>query len=619
MIVTEIYDGQGLGNQLWCYVVTRAIALDKGYDFGIMHPERFKCLDFMDLDFGLPVIGGSGPEGGIPRTLPEGIEHYYRERQILHPATGADIRLYDTNLTEIPDNTKIDGLMQSEDYIESRKDEIREWLKVTDGFECLDYSDENTCIINFRGGEYVRHQELFLKKEYWDHAVRHMLRLNKNLRFIVITDDVYTAKKFFPDYDAFHFDIAKDYSIIKNAKYLILSNSSFAWFSAWLNEDLRFCIAPKYWARHNVSDGYWSLGYNLTKGWMYQDRKGYLYDYETCKNERDEYIQRHPEYFTVPRIKKNFLVVSNYYNDICWVPQYTDDYLIYDQSATPILSPFIDRSKVVPSYHAGHNIRDYCTFIIEHYESLPDVTIFVTGNIFPRHVTQPWFNTIVNNDYFTPIEEPGRHKHRPPAEILSEDGGYHQINNSWYLRHRKNKYFYNYNDFLRFSFVDPVIPKYNRFAPGSNYILTRENILKLPKVFYENVRFLVSHTPDYVPGEAYIMEQLFYRMWHDDMTVSEQMLRPLGESFVGFPRRRASFMELIIQKTPLKAAGIYNSLIAIIKGKKKIDVQGSVPQKYKNLAKRLLAGMHKVILRIKQPLEDFRSKKRHSEWKQRIN
>ena len=35
MIVTELYNGQGLGNQLFSYVMTRVLALDKGYDFGI--------------------------------------------------------------------------------------------------------------------------------------------------------------------------------------------------------------------------------------------------------------------------------------------------------------------------------------------------------------------------------------------------------------------------------------------------------------------------------------------------------------------------------------------------------------------------------------------------------
>ncbi len=127
-----------------------------------------------------------------------------------------------------------------------------------------------------------------------------MLSINKNFRFIVITEDVFTAKKFFPNYDVIHFSIGKDYSIIKNAHYLILSNSSFAWFPAWLNENLKFCIAPKYWARHNISDGYWSLGYNITTGWQYMDREGKLSNYATCLKELKVYMLEHPDLY-IPR------------------------------------------------------------------------------------------------------------------------------------------------------------------------------------------------------------------------------------------------------------------------------------------------------------------------------
>jgi hypothetical protein len=299
LLVTEIYTGQGLGNQLACYVTTRVIAEDRDYDFGIMHPEKFKCLDFMNLNFGKKIIGGSGPEGGPPRKLPDGINFYYNEQAIIHPKNGSDIRLYDKNLANIFPNTKIDGLMQDEKYFEHRKNEVREWLKVKDEYECYDYADDYICIINFRGGEYARHKELYLNKKYWEDAVSNMLKINKDFKFVVITDDIYEAKKFFPNYDVFHFNIAKDYIIVKNAHYLIMSNSSFAWFPAWLSINLKYCIAPKYWAGHNISDGYWGCGYNITKGWMYQDREGGLFTYESCVKEFEEYQKCHPDYFDV--------------------------------------------------------------------------------------------------------------------------------------------------------------------------------------------------------------------------------------------------------------------------------------------------------------------------------
>ena len=85
MICTELYNGQGLGNQLWLYTVTRTKALDLGVDFGIMRPEKFKGLHFLDLDFSKQVSGGSGLEDGPPLLIPDQLHSYYREPMVRHP------------------------------------------------------------------------------------------------------------------------------------------------------------------------------------------------------------------------------------------------------------------------------------------------------------------------------------------------------------------------------------------------------------------------------------------------------------------------------------------------------------------------------------------------------
>ncbi len=278
MIITELHDGQGLGNQLWCYIATRVIAKDKGYDFGIKSPERFKGDSFMDIDFGKPV---------------EGIRHRYSEQSIIHPLNRSDIRTYDEKLVNVPDRTEIEGYMQDERYIAHRKGEIRQWLSVRKAYDCTDYSGDDICVINFRGGGYIFDVDFFLPRRYWKNAIALMRAVNPSFRFIVVTDDVKTARRFFPNFEVFHWSIGKDYSVIKNAHYLILSNSSFAWFPAWTSTRLKYCIAPKYWGRHNISDGFWSLGYNVTKGWMYLDRKGNLYDYDQCIKELDQYMLAH--------------------------------------------------------------------------------------------------------------------------------------------------------------------------------------------------------------------------------------------------------------------------------------------------------------------------------------
>ncbi len=527
MIVTELYNGQGLGNQIWCYVVTRAIAQNKGYDFGIMSPEKFKGKDFMTLDFGREVTGGLGPEGGPPKSLPDGITTYYQEQRTSHPKTGADIRIYDADLMDVLDNTKIDGVMQDERYIANRKKEIGQWLAIKPEDDCHDFASDNICVINFRGGEYTANAELFLPKKYWDDAVAHMRKINRQMKFVVITDDVATAKQFFPKFPVHHFTIGKDYSIIKNAHALILSNSSFAWFPAWLNQHAKVVIAPKYWARHAVSDGYWSPGYACTTGWHYLDRDGKLTDYQTCQRELKAYNKTH-NYYPEEKIKKNFLVISNFNRDLRWIPKFTDNYVIYDRSTNPTFPATVDRRKIIKSPNVGYNTYDYFTYIIDNYDKLPDCTIFAKSWSFPRHVRKEYFVRVMNNECFTPLEDWKMHQTRWPKSFFSPEGGFCEINNSWYFKHLKHKYFNNYNDFLRYVYKDPIIPRYVRFAPGGDYIVPKANILKLPKVLYQNMRLFVAHCDE--PAETHMIERAMHTLWTSNFELNEDALIPLEEN-----------------------------------------------------------------------------------------
>lgn len=289
MILNEIKYGQGLGNQLFCYITTRCIAIDKGYDFGFIGIENFgdrrynsNGVYFMNLDLGkTPVNVKNTYQEKCVRLKLNTCQH-----DMVH---GCDIRPYDKDLASVQDNTLIDGIMQDEKYFFHHLKDIKKWLKLNPEHDFYGFYDDDLCIINFRGGEYVNYKELFLSRKYWIHGIENMLKINPGMKFKIITDDLISARRMLPEIEAFHFDIAKDYSIIKNAKYLIISNSSFACLPAFTSDTVKLVIAPKYWARHNVSDGYWATGQNIYRDWMWQDREGNLHDYESCIKEFDNY------------------------------------------------------------------------------------------------------------------------------------------------------------------------------------------------------------------------------------------------------------------------------------------------------------------------------------------
>lgn len=245
MITGIFHAGSGLGNQLARYVMTRTLALDKGLDWGMKNPELFKGHSFMNLDMGKEY---------------KGHEYEYIEKRI-NNAQGVDIRDYDWGgILHIKDNTLIEGEFQGEKYYEHRLNEIREWLKV----EPLDLPDD-LCVIGFRGGEYVGVHDLFLPQSYWDQGIKIMQDKYPGIRFEVHTDDVETAKRFFPDFPCIH-DIAINWRSVRYAKHLIIANSSFYILPALLGYAQEI-IAPKYWAGYNVV--YWKMNQNQYKRFTY--------------------------------------------------------------------------------------------------------------------------------------------------------------------------------------------------------------------------------------------------------------------------------------------------------------------------------------------------------------
>jgi len=244
MIATNLEEGMGLGNQLFSYVMCRVLALDLNTDFGIGHPELFKGSSFMNLDFG--------------RNL-QWLRFKFSEQRIDTPE-GVDIRGYDKRVKDIKDNTLIMGLWQDENYWKHRLMEIDKWLAV----EPLKMP-KNLCVINFRGGEYKGVADLYLTHDYWSLAVSEM-KAKGAKKFIVVTDDMEEALKFFPDFEVMH-EIGRDWRMIRYANYLILSNSSFAVLPALLNENVKLVLVPRFWAGRNV--GYWKLPQNEYKKFTY--------------------------------------------------------------------------------------------------------------------------------------------------------------------------------------------------------------------------------------------------------------------------------------------------------------------------------------------------------------
>ncbi|WP_026498347.1 glycosyl transferase [Butyrivibrio sp. WCD2001] len=293
MIGAEFIKGYGLGNQLFFYVVTRCMAEELGVPFGFVNPGQVgnvfhsnKGMYFMDIDLGTEIPREDMDKFTI---FHEQDDRLFMGNSVHDMTNGCYISGADPRLSEIEDNTLIYGNLQDQSYFEKYRDKIKDWLHVKEEAESYEYTADDLCIINMRGGEYTSCPELFLDRKYWLNAIENMKKVNPNMRFMIITEDEEATRKVLPEYECHHFDMGKDYVTIKNARYLILSNSSFAMMPVMSSTELKYAIAPKYWARHNISDGFWSSEQNIYSFLTYQDKKGRLFSADECRAELAEY------------------------------------------------------------------------------------------------------------------------------------------------------------------------------------------------------------------------------------------------------------------------------------------------------------------------------------------
>lgn len=264
-------------------------------------------------------------------------------------------------------------------------------------------------------------------------------------------------------------------------------------------------------------------------------------------------------------LKKNFICISSFNDNLDWFRKFDYPHVIYEKCHMgvnkskyyPYLIAPSNTSKKYPKFNViegeinGYNLNEYLTYIIDNYEKLPETIVFIKGNILERHVSIDFLRKIINNKYFTSIEEcyEGKFKKKlfnHNASLVSSDGGWLEINNNWYLNKPKHptRYFNSFNTFMKFILKNYNPPKYIRFCPGANYIVPRYNVLKFSKYFYQNLKFLVGYSQ--LSGESHILERSLYSIWNSTYEESEIMKKPFNQNIV-FPKKDG-FMKIITTK-----------------------------------------------------------------------
>ena len=208
----------------------------------------------------------------------------------------------------------------------------------------------------------------------------------------------------------------------------------------------------------------------------------------------------------------NFMVSRWNGQDVSWIAEYAPSMILYDRSDEPIPG-----SVIVPNL--GTDIADKLHFIITNYNNLPLAMIYTKANLF-KYIAKEEFDKVKDNSFFTPLltmnhkeikydgteEYVKRHGTNKDVSYY-QNGIYWEINNLWYLAEHPCKH--DPREVMKTLGIDNL--EYVPFAPGSNYILTAQDIRKHSQEFYIKLYNYLQWAV--YPGEAQICERGLFTLW----------------------------------------------------------------------------------------------------------
>jgi rRNA maturation protein Nop10 len=255
----------GMGNQLFQYAIGRTIA---------MRHRRTLVLDDVTLQAErtgttrrayalsllriraelLSSVQIAGP--GVVVRLIEATRGFHSE--VLQPCPFAHIYL--------------DGFWQDERYFSSAKERLRRELRLRTVAAPSQWEREirdarSPVSVHVRRQDYLarggRHLG-FVGKDYYDRAIRLLLRRVPDAHFFVFSDDVQWCRRnlrfarphsFIPNDRHMQERAHRDFGLMTLCRHFVIANSSYSWWPAWLaSRPGSVVVAPRIWFRDVPSD-----------------------------------------------------------------------------------------------------------------------------------------------------------------------------------------------------------------------------------------------------------------------------------------------------------------------------------------------------------------------------
>lgn len=248
----------GLGNMMFQIAAIKSIAIDNYTECSF--PNLYKHLKYLNQDKTYnPKLNHSFEYKGMFKHLKT--EQATCTKNLTYPFEYVDIKLPNSDII-------LNGFFQSEKYFIHNREAVIEFMKPPqEVFDIIQekygtYLVNKTTAIHIRRGDYVNHQSHhpIQTLEYYIRGVE-TVKSNTSL-YLIFSDDIKWCRDNLKIDNSIYIENEKDYielylmSLCDNN---IISNSSFSWWGAWLNNNTnKIVVGPKKWfgsaIKHNTSD-----------------------------------------------------------------------------------------------------------------------------------------------------------------------------------------------------------------------------------------------------------------------------------------------------------------------------------------------------------------------------
>ena len=261
MIIVQLIGG--LGNQMFQYAAAKALSLEKKQPLVI---DSSSFTTYKLHQFGLHHFALDLRFHGFLSKIIVKINKLFKNFAVYNEDK---FSFNPSFLSQKESTIYLKGYFQSELYFKKYSAEIRSDFQITAPLkdrtnELLHKMKlENAVSIHIRRGDYLHHEiHNTNKTEYYKLAMQYIESNVSNPVYYLFSDDMHWVKANFKTNFKTHFvdfnDASSNYEDLKlmsSCKHNIIANSSFSWWSAWLNVNPnKIVVAPQKWFNDTSMD-----------------------------------------------------------------------------------------------------------------------------------------------------------------------------------------------------------------------------------------------------------------------------------------------------------------------------------------------------------------------------